>query len=75
MTWLIQSVVLLWYAEEGQFLEQVKREPTFAQMLWTLRGDLLAHWLSKSANEAELSAKQHWLVVYFATAVEWKGLK
>lgn len=77
MAWLIQSLTFLWYAESGQERKRISRERpwyrsprgvSFSEMLWTLRADLLEHWLSNSTSEAELLRKQHWLVVYFATA-------
>lgn len=82
MAWVVSSLVLIWYAIYGQDAEQAhrhrpwyrhKKTPTFADMLATLRLELLRNWLGdpsadNSDDHAEFSRKLDWLLEYIATA-------
>ena len=78
MSWLVGSLVVLWYVLSGKDGPQAARErpwykhkptPTFADMLASCR---LQHWQlwleGESASKAELKKKCAWLLNYIATA-------
>jgi hypothetical protein len=77
MAWFVGGVVLLWYARYGPDAEQAqwqrpwynkKVEPTFADMLATLR----LHLWQNAWNEASPEQRTHllgWLFHYVSTAM------
>jgi hypothetical protein len=78
MSWLVGSLVVLWYVLSGQDGPQATRQrpwykhkptPTFADMLASCRLQHGQQWLDeKSASLAELKEQCAWLLNYIATA-------
>ncbi len=75
MAWFAGSLVVLWYATEGESEAAAKRhrpwyknrvEPTFADMLWACRLHLWSAWLESEPTNRE--EKWAWLLEYLATA-------
>lgn len=75
MAWFVGSVVVLWYEEEGQHLDQAHRHrrwykhkvsPTFSDMLSSCRWHLWKNWLEEDPLQRE--DKLAWLLEYLATA-------
>jgi hypothetical protein len=75
MAWFVGSLVVLWYATQGQQQPAARRqrpwyqhkvEPTFADMLGSCRLHLWSQWLAAAPARAE--EKWSWLLEYMATA-------
>jgi len=75
MAWFAGSLVVLWYATDGQSEPAARRhrpwykdrvEPTFADMLWSSRLHLWSSWLESEPSKRE--EKWVWLLEYLATA-------
>ncbi len=78
MAWFVGTLVVCWYALEGQHGPQARRHrpwykhkptPTFADMLAACRLQLWQEWLhSESGSKADSEEKLAWLLEYVATA-------
>jgi hypothetical protein len=75
MGWFVGALVVVWYAQVGQYREQAQRHrpwykdkvsPTFADMLACCRLHLWQNWLKSAPGEAD--ARLAWLLEYVATA-------
>ena len=71
------TLVVLWYAEEGQEAQPAQRErpwykrkvsPTFADMLACCRLHLWRHWLAAAGTAEEQERRWDWLLNYLSTA-------
>lgn len=78
MAWFVGTLVVCWYALEGQYGPQAQRHrpwyknkptPTFADMLAACRLQLWQEWLyDESGSQADYEEKLAWLLEYVATS-------